>query len=251
MTVGTSVEARVSNRPRQRQRWSPRGPTRVPAAQGAQILEDRVRHRANLAVAVVAIVLTAPLTVAIAFAVKLTSPGPIFYRQTRVGLDRRRLRTPDEMASRRMADIGGVPFEIYKFRTMYVDAERTTGIAWASQDDPRVTAVGRWLRHTRLDELPQLFNVFRGDMNIVGPRPERPSIFANLRTEIASYQERQRARPGITGLAQISQSYDTCVDDVRRKVQHDLQYVERTCILTDLLIMVKTIPVVLFRKGAL
>src|SRR4051812_28697135 len=131
---------------------------------------------------------------------------------------------------------------------MRVDAEQN-GAVWAQQSDPRVTPIGRLLRQYRLDELPQLFNVIRGDMNIVGPRPERPTIFAELRTRIADYPVRQRARPGITGLAQVSNAYDANLDDVRAKVRYDLEYLERQSLLEDIRIMLRTVPVMLFKRG--
>ena len=121
---------------------------------------------------------------------------------------------------------------------------------WARPNDPRVTAIGRLLRLYRLDELPQLLNVLRGDMDVVGPRPEQPAIFARLRLQIDRYQERQRVRPGITGWAQINQCYDTCVDDVRSKLQHDLEYISRQSFLEDLKIMLRTLPVVIGKRGA-
>jgi lipopolysaccharide/colanic/teichoic acid biosynthesis glycosyltransferase len=132
---------------------------------------------------------------------------------------------------------------------MVVDAERHSGAVWATQDDPRVTAVGRFLRQYRLDELPQLLNVVRGDMNIVGPRPERPTIFAELRQHIAEYPQRQRAKPGITGLAQINHHYDRSMEDVRTKVRYDLEYIRRRSLWEDLRIMLQTIPVVFLRRG--
>ena len=202
----------------------------------------------NVTVAVVALVLLAPLFLAIALAVKLTSHGPVFYTQTRVGVDRRWKRRRAS-ADQRQQDLGGKPFTIYKFRSMTVDAEHEGRAVWATRDDVRVTPVGRVLRRTRLDELPQLINVVRGDMNIVGPRPERPSIFAQLRQDIPEYPLRQRARPGITGWAQINQSYDSCVEDVRRKVQFDLEYLGRRGVAEDVKIMLKTIPVMLFKRG--
>jgi lipopolysaccharide/colanic/teichoic acid biosynthesis glycosyltransferase len=145
--------------------------------------------------------------------------------------------------------MGGKPFTIYKFRTMFVDAEAESGPVWARKNDPRITPVGRFLRQYRLDELPQLINVIRGEMNVVGPRPERPAIFAELRQSISEYAMRQRAKPGITGLAQINQHYDECLDDVRRKVEYDLEYIQRQSLLEDFKIMLKTIPVVLLRRG--
>jgi len=210
--------------------------------------EDRSRRALNILVALVGLVIAAPVMLLIAIAVKLTSPGPVFYTQTRVGLDRR-IRGEGNLNRRRNADIGGLPFEIYKFRTMRVDAESGGGAVWASKDDPRVTPIGGFLRQYRLDELPQLINVLKGEMNIVGPRPERPQIFAELRETIEQYPLRQRAKPGITGLAQVSQSYDSCVDDVRKKVEFDLRYLRRQGLAQDLKIMLKTIPVILFRKG--
>jgi lipopolysaccharide/colanic/teichoic acid biosynthesis glycosyltransferase len=138
---------------------------------------------------------------------------------------------------------------IYKFRTMRVGAETRHGAVWATKGDARVTSVGGLMRKLRLDELPQLFNVLIGDMNIVGPRPERPSIFSRLRVDIDDYPLRQRTRPGITGWAQINQSYDTSFDDVRRKVRYDLEYLQRQGVREDLKIMAKTVPVILFRKG--
>jgi len=150
---------------------------------------------------------------------------------------------------RRAADAGGIVFTIYKFRTMRNDAEHRSGAVWATSNDPRVTSIGRVLRQYRIDELPQLFNVIRGDMNIVGPRPERPTIFADLRSQIAEYQHRQRARPGITGWAQVNKAYDESIEDVRTKVRYDLEYLERQSMAEDLRIMLRTVPVMLFRRG--
>jgi lipopolysaccharide/colanic/teichoic acid biosynthesis glycosyltransferase len=132
---------------------------------------------------------------------------------------------------------------------MTVNAESGSGAIWAQSNDPRVTWIGRYLRQYRLDELPQLYNVLRGEMNIVGPRPERPTIFAQLREHIGEYPLRQRAKPGITGLAQINHHYDRCIEDVKTKVSYDLKYIERQGILEDLKIMLQTIPVMLFRRG--
>jgi lipopolysaccharide/colanic/teichoic acid biosynthesis glycosyltransferase len=122
---------------------------------------------------------------------------------------------------------------------------------WATEKDPRITPVGRVLRAFRLDELPQLFNVLTGDMNIVGPRPEQPDIFAGLSGEVGRYRDRQRVLPGITGLAQISLPYDTSAADVQNKVRLDLEYIRRRSVSQDLLIMAKTMPVMVFRKGAM
>ena len=211
---------------------------------------EGARRALNITVAAILIVIALPMMVLIAILVKLTSKGPILYRQTRIGLDRRLPGDlPTQVSRPRVCDVGGKPFVIYKFRTMDVDAERDTGAVWATEEDPRVTWIGGLLRQARLDELPQLFNVFKGEMNVVGPRPERPSIFARLTDEVEHYPLRQRVRPGITGLAQVSQQYDRNMDDVARKLEFDLEYVRSQSFWTDLVIMLKTIPVVLFRKG--
>ncbi|HEY2026722.1 MAG TPA: sugar transferase [Gemmatimonadaceae bacterium] len=183
---------------------------------------ERLSRAVNAGLALVALVCLLPLFILIALAIKLTSRGPVFYSQVRVGVDRRSRGAP--IHERRVYDLGGAPFTLHKFRTMHVNAESDGRAVWAGQNDRRVTAVGRVLRRTRLDELPQLYNVLRGEMNIVGPRPERPTIFADLRETIPHYPMRQRVKPGITGLAQILQPYDACVDDVRRKVEYDLDY---------------------------
>ena len=259
------------------------------------LVSERLNRVVNFSIALIALVILAPLVLFIAIAVKLTSRGPIVYRQTRVGVDRRRsggdrrgtgerrmtrTRLGDSRGrlepqignvpaadrrgtnprgdrrnngrrggDRRAVDVGGRAFTMYKFRTMTVDAERE-GAVWATKNDARVTPIGGILRGTRLDELPQLVNVLKGEMNVVGPRPERPSIFMQLRKEIDSYHLRQRAKPGITGWAQINQNYDTSIDDVRRKVEYDLAYIERRSVVEDMRIMARTLPVMIFRKGA-
>jgi lipopolysaccharide/colanic/teichoic acid biosynthesis glycosyltransferase len=203
----------------------------------------------NVGVAILMLVLASPFMLITAIFVRLTSRGPILYTQTRVGLDRRWNRTR-ALRERRSEDLGGVPFTIYKFRSMRVDAEANGQAVWAREDDDRITSIGKFIRKTRMDELPQLLNVLRGEMNIVGPRPERPSIFVRLRESIEEYPIRQRVKPGITGLAQINNSYDTCLDDVRRKVGYDLEYLRSQSITQDLRIMLRTVPVMVFRIGS-
>lgn len=210
--------------------------------------KDRWRRALNIVAASVLILLAAPLMLLIAALVRLTSPGPAIYRQPRVGLDRRRDRGAGTLNPRRTVDLGGRIFTIYKFRTMRVDDSDHPQV-WASEDDPRITPLGRVLRSFRLDELPQLFNVLKGDMNIVGPRPEQPAIFADLRVGVGRYPRRQKVLPGITGLAQVSLAYDTSVADVREKVAKDLEYIRRRSVSTDILIMAKTMPVMVTRKG--
>ena len=202
----------------------------------------------NGVAAVVLFAVALPLMLFTALLIRFTSRGPVLYTQTRVGIDRRWNRTR-ALHERRREDLGGSPFTIYKFRSMSVDAEANGHAVWATENDARVTAVGKIIRKTRLDELPQLYNVLRGDMNIVGPRPERPSIFIRLREQIAEYPLRQRVKPGITGMAQVYHTYDRTVDDVRRKVQFDLEYMSRQSLLEDIRIMCLTVPVMLFRIG--
>lgn len=202
----------------------------------------------NFVIALVMFVVASPIMLLTALVIRLTSRGPVLYTQVRVGIDRRWNRTW-ALHERRREDLGGIPFTIYKFRSMKVDAEANGQAVWASRDDDRVTAIGKMIRKTRIDELPQLFNVLRGDMNIVGPRPERPSIFVRLREQIGEYPVRQRVKPGITGLAQVSNPYDETLDDVRRKVKFDIEYMRRQSLWEDLRIMGRTIPVMLFRIG--
>jgi lipopolysaccharide/colanic/teichoic acid biosynthesis glycosyltransferase len=202
----------------------------------------------NFLLALTALLLLLPVLLVVALLVRLTSPGPVLYTQLRVGLDRR-LPVHGAENHRRERNMGGLPFTIYKFRTMRVDAEHGSGAVWAQQRDPRVTPIGRLLRQYRLDELPQLLNVLKGEMNIVGPRPERPTIFAELREHIAEYPLRQRAKPGITGLAQINHHYDRSLEDVRTKVHYDLEYIRRQSVAEDFRIMLKTVPVILLRRG--
>src|SRR5256885_869119 len=209
--------------------------------------ERWLRRLLNTCVAALGLVVTSPLLLLIAVMIKLTSRGPVLFTQKRVGLDRRTLSRVGGNTRRRL-DLGGSPFTIYKFRTMRV-ASGPDAQVWAEPDDARVTAIGGVLRALRLDELPQLVNVLRGEMNIVGPRPEQPSIFAELRSHIAEYPLRQRAKPGITGLAQINHHYDRSLDDVRTKVSYDLEYIRRQSLREDLRIMLKTIPVILLRRG--
>lgn len=155
---------------------------------------------------------------------------PVFYRQVRVGKDQKQ-------------------FYIWKFRTMRPDAEKDTGPVWSSRKDVRVTRLGRWLRATHLDELPQVFNVLGGDMHLVGPRPERPEFVESLVQDIPGYNRRHLVRPGITGLAQVKQGYDSCVGDVASKVAFDVAYIRSASLFTDLKILVQTIPYVIGEVG--
>jgi lipopolysaccharide/colanic/teichoic acid biosynthesis glycosyltransferase len=211
--------------------------------------------------ALVLIALTSPLLLAIAAAVRLTSPGPIMYCQTRVGINRRAgldprspvraaVSTERRRGERRVIASAGRLFRIMKFRTMVDGAESTRGPIWASKNDSRITPIGRFLRRTRMDELPQLFNVLSGDMSFIGPRPERPFFVEKFRRVIPDYAERLTVPPGITGLAQVEHRYDASVDDVRLKLEFDLRYLRNRSLYQDVRILWRTISVVISGAGA-
>lgn len=230
------------------------GPSRTtrdgPARTSTDERTESLRRLLNVVVASVALVLTAPLIVMVAVLIKLDSRGPVIYTQPRVGIDRRGRGERTEEDRRRREDKGGRIFTIYKFRTMTCAQAGEDAECWAAEGDPRITRVGRILRATRLDEFPQLINVVKGDMNIVGPRPEQPQIFAELRAEVSDYPERQRVLPGITGWAQVNLGYDSTIEDVKKKVQLDLEYIGQRSPGKDLVIMAKTMPVMILRKGS-
>jgi len=213
------------------------------------VSRDGARRLLNVVIALLGLVVAFVPMLVIALLIKLTSRGPVLFAQRRVGLDRRGL--GNEGGNwRRHADNGGLTFTMYKFRRMHVDDGRARAReVWATRDDPRVTSVGRVLRKLRLDELPQLWNVLFGDMNIVGPRPEQPTIFASLREQIREYPRRQKVLPGITGWAQVNRAYDCSVDDVREKLNYDLEYIRQRSALEDLKIMLLTPAVMLGRRG--
>jgi sugar transferase (PEP-CTERM system associated) len=182
-------------------------------------------------IALVATLLCAPLMLLVALAVRLTSRGPVLYRQTRVGWQ-------------------GRHFTLYKFRSMYENAEAETGAVWALENDPRVTPVGRWLRRLRLDELPQFLNVLRGEMSLVGPRPERPEFVDKLIEQIPFYRQRHCVRPGITGWAQINHPYGDSMEDAARKLEYDLYYIKHLSPALDAFILFHTLKTVLLSRGA-
>ena len=220
------------------------------SATSAASRSARARRALNLAAALVLLALSTPVMIVVALVIRLTSPGPILFVQHRVGIDRRNGGRPIGNGRRR-SDFGGRPFKIYKFRTMHWNDSNGKDQVWASPNDPRVTRVGRLLRTYRLDELPQLLNILRGDMNLVGPRPEQPKIFADLRTQVRGYEKRQAVRPGITGWAQVNQHYDRSVADVKKKLALDLEYIDKQSVREDLKIMLRTVPVIVFKEGAL
>ncbi len=228
----------------------PRGPRLEPEGpMGRDVgkIEEFLLRAANFVVTVMALIILLPVILVIAVAVRLDSPGPIIYRQLRVGLDRRGRTDTRDSTGRRVNDLGGRPFMIYKFRTMRVDAELDSGPVWARLDDDRATRVGRLLRKTRMDEIPQFLNVLKGDMAVVGPRPERPNFVLELRKEIDGYRLRNRVKPGITGWAQVNRPADVSVSDVREKVDYDIEYVRRRSLWFDVMIMLRTLPVMFER----
>ena len=184
----------------------------------------------DLFISLIILVITAPVFLLLILLIKLTSRGPAVFSQERVGLY-------------------GKSFTIYKFRTMYEDAEKRSGPVWATENDPRITPVGYWLRKLRLDEIPQLFNVLRGDMSLVGPRPERPFFVDQFKKEIPLYTRRLRVRPGITGWAQVKWKYDESIEDVKEKTKYDLFYVENMSLRMDFKILFNTIFTVIGGKG--
>lgn len=189
------------------------------------------KRSADVIGALAGIVLTSPLMILTAIAIKLDSKGPIFLHQKRVGLD-------------------GIDFTLYKFRSMRADAESQSGPVWANKADDRVTRVGRIIRTTRIDEIPQMWNIFKGQMSFVGPRPERPFFVEQLRKEIPFYAERLTVRPGLTGWAQIKYPYGASIEDSKEKLAYDLYYIKNISLLFDISILLRTVRVILFRHGA-
>jgi exopolysaccharide biosynthesis polyprenyl glycosylphosphotransferase len=189
-----------------------------------------IRRLVSITVSFVGLVLCLPMIPFIILAIRLSSPGPIFFKQTRVGLR-------------------GRPFSVIKFRTMRQDAEMN-GAVWATKNDSRVTPLGRFMRKTRLDEIPQLWNVLRGEMGFVGPRPERPEFVEWLNAEIPFYDLRHIIRPGITGWAQVRYRYGASLEETKQKLEYDLYYVKHLSIGLDLLIMFETIKTIILRRGA-
>ena len=190
----------------------------------------RMKRVLDLCAAFILLVCTSPIMLLAALAVRLESPGPVIYSQRRVGLF-------------------GKTFTVFKFRSMRNDAEKN-GAVWAMKSDPRVTKVGKFIRKTRIDELPQLWNVLKGEMSLIGPRPERPEFVEELEKEIPFYSLRHAVKPGVTGWAQVCYPYGSSVDDSRRKLEYDLYYAKNMSLLLDIKIVLKTIGVILFPKGA-
>jgi exopolysaccharide biosynthesis polyprenyl glycosylphosphotransferase len=204
----------------------PQPPTRADAVARSSFARA-VKRAVDLVSASILLLLTAPLSLVVAALIKFEDGGPVVFRQARVGRY-------------------GVPFTLRKFRSMKVDAEAETGPMWAQVNDPRVTKVGRWIRALRIDEIPQVWNVLRGEMSFVGPRPERPEFVATLQAAIPLYDQRHSVRPGITGWAQVNAPYAATVEDSRRKLEYDLHYLKTFSVWMDLVVMVRTIKIILF-----
>lgn len=194
------------------------------------VWERKIKRLMDVVISLIVLILTLPITLLVSLAIKLDSEGPVFYKQTRVGKD-------------------GKEFKIYKFRSMFNNAEKHTGPVWSTKNDPRITRVGKIIRKFRLDEIPQFINVLRGEMSLVGPRPERPYFVEMLSKEIPLYKRRLKVKPGITGWAQVKHKYDESIEDVKKKLQYDLYYIENISLRMDLKILLRTIFVVLFGKG--
>jgi lipopolysaccharide/colanic/teichoic acid biosynthesis glycosyltransferase len=223
------------------------------------MIDKSLKKALDIAGALIGLILTFPIFIILPILIKLDSAGPVFYLQDRVGINRRRRNRRSFMVDiyrenrnreRRREDHMGRPFKVIKFRTMIVDAERHSGPVWATQQDSRITRIGRIMRKIRLDEIPQLINVLMGEMSLVGPRPERPFFVKDLSKKVPGYRIRLRVRPGITGLAQVNSGYDTSIDSVTEKVKNDITYIRNWSIWSDVKILMKTVVVVITGKGA-
>ena len=192
--------------------------------------EKKLKRISDVIISLIILIITFPLNILVSIFIKMDSKGPILFKQDRIGMNNK-------------------VFRIYKFRSMYQDAEKHTGPVWSMRDDPRVTRVGRIMRQLRIDEIPQFFNVLKGEMSLVGPRPERPYFVEMLAQQLPYYRRRLKVRPGITGWAQVKHKYDESIEDVKVKLRYDLFYIENMSFRMDIKILARTILVVLFGKG--
>jgi lipopolysaccharide/colanic/teichoic acid biosynthesis glycosyltransferase len=209
--------------------------------------------------AVTGLILCIPIFIIFPILIKLDSRGPVFYTQDRVGINRRKrnrriyragMEEERRGRERRREDYRGQIFKVIKFRTMVNDAEKKTGPVWATKNDTRITRLGRFMRKSRVDEIPQLLNVLKGDMSLVGPRPERPSFVTDLANKVPNYEQRLNVKPGITGLAQVRNGYDSSLQSVVNKVEQDLSYIRKWSIWSDVKILMQTVVVVITGRGA-
>ncbi len=192
--------------------------------------EKKAKRIMDILVSLIILVVTIPVTLVTSILIKLESDGPVLYKQKRSGQD-------------------GKEFDMYKFRSMRNDAEKASGPVWSQKDDPRITKVGKFIRKVRIDEIPQMINVLKGEMSLVGPRPERPFFVEKLSQEIPFYKKRLKVKPGVTGWAQVKHKYDESIEDVKTKLKYDLFYIENMSLRMDMKILFRTIFVVLFGKG--
>lgn len=224
-----------------------------------ELFRDVFKRTTDIVGSLCGLVLATPLFIVLPILIKLTSSGPVFYTQTRVGMNSRRrtrraynidMDSCHRRRERRRENVCGQPFRMIKFRTMVHNAEKDSGPVWATKNDPRITSLGRFLRKSRLDEVPQLISVLRGEMSLVGPRPERPMFVRDLGAQLPDYQRRLSVKPGVTGLAQIENGYDVSVHSVAEKVRTDLRYIDTWTPWSDFRILLRTIKVVLTGHGA-
>ncbi len=221
-------------------------------------LEDRLDRGMDIAISSISLLLLSPLFFLVGVLIKIESEGAIFYRQERVGKNHRdnhtriwlNLGRSPAMKERRNGNLCGKPFKLYKFRTMTNDAELHTGPVWAKTEDPRVTRIGKWLRSVYIDEIPQLINVLKGEMSLVGPRPERPYFTRQLAARISGYSDRFAVKPGITGLAQVKRYADSSIEDVRKKTKYDVLYCKKRSLLLKIGIVIMTAGWALKRGAA-
>ena len=192
--------------------------------------EKKLKRVYDVVISLIILIITFPLNILVSILIKIDSKGPIFFKQDRIGMNNK-------------------VFKIYKFRSMFEDAEKHTGPVWSTKDDPRVTRVGKLMRQLRIDEIPQFYNVLKGEMSLVGPRPERPYFVEMLSEQLPYYKRRLKVRPGITGWAQVKHKYDESIEDVKVKLRYDLFYIENMSLRMDIKILARTVLVVLFGKG--
>jgi len=224
------------------------------------IFNNAVKRTIDILGAVVGLILALPFMIILPILIIFDTPGPVFYTQLRVGVNRRKkdrryhqkvgVASEQRDRDRRRENYHGKPFHVIKFRTMVTDAEKKSGPVWATKNDPRITYLGAFMRKTRLDEIPQFINILKGDMSLVGPRPERPNFVKDLSTKVDDYTSRLDVKPGLTGLAQVENGYDSSIASVARKVKYDLQYIKNWTIFYDIKIILKTFVVVFTGRGA-